>query len=200
MYRGLFGRQPDHVSLFYLGMLDIRRDFSQGNADCERNIETYWRYVRDNDLALSHGFVDPQVDPSTPPERSPLIHVVGRNQEGVIVRGVKSTATFATHADEVFVGSLPRPGLSLQQIVYFAVPIATPGLRVVARTDLSVGSAFDHPVSAYGDENDCMLVFDDVPGAVGARVQPGGRHQLLHDRLSADYRVGALEHPAHAWP
>jgi 4-hydroxyphenylacetate 3-monooxygenase len=159
---GLFGRQPDYVSLFYLGMLDIRRDFSQGNADCERNIETYWRYVRDNDLALSHGFIDPQINPSTPLERSPLIQVVGRNQEGVVVRGVKSVATFATHADEVFVGSLPRAGLSVQHIVYFAVPIATPGLRVVARTDHSVGSAFDHPVSAYGDENDCMLIFDDV--------------------------------------
>src|SRR5829696_4993313 len=25
---GLFGRQPDYVALFHLGMLDIRRDFS----------------------------------------------------------------------------------------------------------------------------------------------------------------------------
>ncbi|MBV9724626.1 MAG: hypothetical protein JO299_05565, partial [Gammaproteobacteria bacterium] len=44
----------------------------------------------------------------------------------------------------------------------FAVPIATPGLRVVARTDHSLGTPFDHPVSVYGDENDCMLIFDDV--------------------------------------
>jgi 4-hydroxyphenylacetate 3-monooxygenase len=159
---GLFGRQPDYVSLFYLGMLDIRRDFSQGNPDCERNIEAYWRYVRDNDLALSHGFIDPQIDPGVPLERSPLLQVIGRKQDGIIVRGVKSVATFATHADEVFVGSLPRAGLSVQHIVYFAVPIATPGLRVVARTDHSVGTRFDHPVSAYGDENDGMLIFDDV--------------------------------------
>jgi aromatic ring hydroxylase len=159
---GLFGRQPDYVSLFYLGMLDIRGDFSQGNADCERNIAAYWRFVRDNDLALSHGFIDPQIDPSVPLERSPLLQVVGRKQDGIVVRGVKSVATFATHADEVFVGSLPRAGLSMQHIVYFALPIATPGLRVVARTDLSVGTHFDHPVSAYGDENDCMLIFDDV--------------------------------------
>ena len=159
---GLFGRQPDYVSLFYLGMLDIRRDFSQGDATCERNIENYWRYVRDNDLALSHGFIDPQIDPSLPLDKSPLLRVVGRTEDGVVVRGVKSVATFATHADEVFVGSLPRAGLSAQHIVYFAVPIATPGLRVVARTVHGTGTRFDHPVSAFGDENDCMLIFDDV--------------------------------------
>lgn len=159
---GLFGRQPDYVSLFYLGMLDIRRDFSQGNAQCERNIENYWRFVRDNDLALSHGFIDPQIDPSIPLEQSPLLKVVGRNEDGVIVRGVKSVATFATHADEVFVGSLPRAGLSVQHIVYFAVPMATPGLRVVARSVHGDGKPFDHPVGVYGDENDCLLIFDDV--------------------------------------
>jgi 4-hydroxyphenylacetate 3-monooxygenase len=159
---GLFGRQPDYVSLFYLGMLDIRRDFSQGDARCERNIEAYWRHVRDNDLALSHGFIDPQIDPSVPLDRSPLLKVVARKEDGVVVRGVKSVATFATHADEVFVGSLPRAGLSVQHIVYFAIPMATPGLRVVARTVHGQGKRFDHPVSAYGDENDCMLIFDDV--------------------------------------
>jgi 4-hydroxyphenylacetate 3-monooxygenase len=143
-------------------MLDIRKDFSQGDAQCERNIENYWRYVRDNDLALSHGFIDPQIDPSIALDDSPLLRVVRRQEDGIIVRGVKSVATFATHADEVFVGSLPRAGLSEQHIVYFAVPVATPGLRVIARTVHGSGNRFDHPVSAYGDENDCMLIFDDV--------------------------------------
>src|SRR5919199_1902665 len=37
---GLFGRQPDYVALFHLGMLDIKRDFSRGDERFERNIES----------------------------------------------------------------------------------------------------------------------------------------------------------------
>jgi 4-hydroxyphenylacetate 3-monooxygenase len=159
---GLFGRQPDYVALFYLGMLDIRRDFSQGEQRFEKNIADYWQFCRDNDLALSHGFIDPQLDPGIPVQDSALLKVVGRNEEGIVVRGVKTVATFATHADEVFVGSFPRPGQTDAHVVYFALPIATPGMRVVARTVYGEGNPFDHPVSMYGDENDCMLIFDDV--------------------------------------
>ena len=46
--------------------------------------------------------------------------------------------------------------------MYFSAPIATPGLRVVARTPYAIGTAFDHPASQYGDENDCIVIFDDV--------------------------------------
>lgn len=159
---GLFGRQPDYVALFYLGMLDIRRDFSQGDLRFERNIQMYWQYARDNDLALSHGFIDPQLDPAMSLEDTALLRVVGRNENGIVVRGVKTVATLATHCDEVFVGSFPRPGLTDDHILYFAVPIATPNMRVVARPVYGTGKPFDQPVSAYGDENDCMLVFDDV--------------------------------------
>jgi 4-hydroxyphenylacetate 3-monooxygenase len=159
---GLFGRQPDYVSLFPLGMLDIARDFSQGEPRFEQNIRDYWRHIRDNDLALSHGFIDPQLDPNQPIDQSVVLKVTARKQDGIVVRGVKSVATFATHADEVLVGSLPRAGLTPKHVLYFAIPMATPGLRTVARTVHGQGKPFDHPVSAYGDENDCMLVFDDV--------------------------------------
>jgi aromatic ring hydroxylase len=88
--------------------------------------------------------------------------IVARNENGIVVRGVKTVATFASHADEVLIGSFPRPGLTDDHVMYFSVPVATPGLRVVARTVYGTGSAFDHPVSQFGDENDCMIIFDDV--------------------------------------
>jgi aromatic ring hydroxylase len=159
---GLFGRQPDYVALFHLGMLDIRRDFSQGDDRFAENIARYWEYARDHDLALAHAFIDPQFDPSVPLDETTLLRVVDRNAEGVVVRGVKSVATFAVHADECLVGAFPRPGIADHHVVYFSVPIALPGLRVVARTPHAAGSAFDHPASQYGDENDAMLIFDDV--------------------------------------
>src|SRR5207245_359318 len=75
------------------------------------------------------------------------------------------TETIARHTGGLFgrpPDSVPRPGLTPDHVVYFSIPIATPGLRVVARTVYGTGNAFDHPVSRYGDENDCMIVLDDV--------------------------------------
>jgi aromatic ring hydroxylase len=80
----------------------------------------------------------------------------------VTVRGVKTVATIAPHADECLVGVLPRAGLQDHHILYFATPLAAPGLRVVARETHGGGKPFDHPLSPFGDENDAMLVFDDV--------------------------------------
>jgi aromatic ring hydroxylase len=159
---GLFGRQPDYVALFHLGMLDVKRDFSRGEERFERNIERYWRFARDHDLALAHVFIDPQLDPGVPLDQTVLLRVVAQKAEGIVVRGVKGVATFAVHADECLVGSFPRPGLADHHVAYFSVPIATPGLRVVARSPYGQGSAFDHPAGAYGDENDAVLIFDDV--------------------------------------
>lgn len=159
---GLFGRPADYVPLFHLGMLDIRSDFSRGEARFERNIVEYWRDARDRDLALAHAFVDPPVDPDARLDETTLLKVVAKKADGIVVRGVKSVATFAVHADECLVGTVPRPNLSDHHVVYFSIPIATPGLRVVARSPHGEGNAFDHPVSQYGDENDAMLIFDDV--------------------------------------
>ena len=159
---GLFGRPQDYVPLFHLGMLDVKADFSRGDKRFEENIERYWRDARERDLMLAHGFIDVQSHPSQKIDDTVVPRIVARKPDGIVVRGVKTVATFATHADEVLIGTVPRPGLTPDHVVYFSIPIATPGLRVVARTVYGTGNAFDHPVSRYGDENDCMIVLDDV--------------------------------------
>lgn len=159
---GLFGRPQDYVPLFHLGMLDIKGEFSRGNERYERNIERYWAHAREKDLMLAHGFIDVQAHPAAPIDETVVPKIVARNNDGIVVRGAKTIATFATHADEILIGSFPRPGLTDDHVLYFSVPVATAGLRVVARTVYGAGSAFDHPASQYGDENDCMLIFDDV--------------------------------------
>jgi aromatic ring hydroxylase len=159
---GLFGRQQDYVPLFHLGMLDIKREFSRGDARFERNIENYWRRAREHDLMLAHSFIDAQAHPAVPLEKTVVPRIVARKSEGIVVRGAKTVATFACHADEILVGAFPRPAMTEDYVMYFSIPIATPGLRVVARTVHGQGSAFDHPAGQFGDENDCILIFDDV--------------------------------------
>lgn len=159
---GLFGRTPQYVALFFLGMLDMIGEFSGHQEQYQRNIRDYIAEVREKDLALSHAFVDVQADAGVEVDDTVVPKVVSRNDEGVTVRGVKTVATFAPHADEILVGVYPRAGLKDHHVLYFAVPIDTPGVRIVARTVNGNGNAFDRPVSAFGDENDAMLVLDDV--------------------------------------
>jgi len=159
---GLFGRQQDYVPLFHLGMLDIKDDFSRGDPRFRRNIENYWRYAADNDLMLAHAFIDVQSHPSTPIDDTVVPRMVARREDGIVVQGAKTIGTFAAHADEVLIGGFPRPGLIEKHALYFSIPIATPGVRIVARTAHDSGSAFDHPGRRFGDENDCMIIMDDV--------------------------------------
>jgi aromatic ring hydroxylase len=159
---GLFGRAPDYVPLFHLGMLDIKDEFSRGDERFERNIVSYFELARDHDLALAHAFVDVQAPADVPVEETAVPRVVATKEDGIVVRGVKTIATFAPFVDEILVGAFPRPGLRDEHVLYFSLPIATPGLRVIARQPYGEGKPFDHPASVFGDENDSMVVFDDV--------------------------------------
>ena len=159
---GLFGRPQDYVPLFHLGMLDIKAEFSRGDKRFEDNIERYWSYAREHDLMLSHVFIDAQAHPAQNVDETVLPRIVRRTEDGIVVSGAKTVATFAVHADEVLVGSFPRPGMRNEHVMYFSIPIATKGLRVVARTPFGTGSAFDHPAGQFGDENDCMVIFDEM--------------------------------------
>jgi aromatic ring hydroxylase len=159
---GLFGRQQDYVPLFHLGMLDIKEDFSRGDPRFQRNIERYWRNAADNDLMLAHAFIDVQSHPSTPIDDTVVPQMVAKREDGIVVRGAKTIGTFAAHADEVLIGGFPRPGLTEKHALYFSIPIATAGVRIVARTAYDGGGTFDHPAHRFGDENDCMIILDDV--------------------------------------
>jgi 4-hydroxyphenylacetate 3-monooxygenase len=159
---GLFGRSQEYVPLFHLGMLNFKGELSRGDRRFERNIENYWRRAREKDLMLSHGFATVQPPSGVALEDTMMPRIVARDADAIVVRGAKTVATFAAHSDEIFVGSLPYPGMSEDHVMYFSVPIATPGLRVVARTPYATGGVFDHPASQYGDENDCIVILDDV--------------------------------------
>jgi aromatic ring hydroxylase len=159
---GLFGRLPEYVPLFVLGLLDQREAFSKGDTRFRENIERYFERAASEDLALSHAFVDIQVDPALDLDSTRLPRVVRRDEDGIVVDGSKAIATFASHSDEVLIGTFPRPGLKPHHIMYFSIPITTPGLQVVARPPYGVGSTFDHPVSRFGDENDSLLMLNEV--------------------------------------
>jgi 4-hydroxyphenylacetate 3-monooxygenase len=163
MTAGLFGRTPEYLPLLILGMLDQRDEFDAVSPTTQGNLERYWTYARERDLALCQAAVDIQLGPKVPLDETPIPRIVKRGSDGIVIRGLKGVATFAPQADECLVVPFARDrDLPPEYVFYCAVPMNAPGLRIVARAPTVVGVSSDDPVGRMGEENDAALVFDDV--------------------------------------
>ncbi len=93
------------------------------------------------------------------------VHVVERNDEGIVVRGAKAHTSGSVGAEELIV--IPTRALvegEEDYAVSFAVPVDAPGLRMVAR-GLSMAhddDEFEVPISAHDDLVETLTIFDDV--------------------------------------
>lgn len=109
---------------------------------------------------------------------------VKETPDGLVVRGAKMLATLAPVTDEVIIYSFPgfAPG-DEKYALAFAIPIDTPGLRIICREPMQDGqrSFFDHPLASRFEEMDALLVFDDV-------VVPWDR-VFLYNNVEADQQA-----------
>lgn len=165
---GLMGRTPDFLNSVLVGFYASREYFGETDARFAENIRNYYRYCRDNDVALTHALTHPQIDRSKGPSEQTdpylFLGVVRETSEGIVVRGARLLATLAPIADEVLVYPFDpvMPGDDRYAIA-FAVPMDTPGLTIVCREAHRMDRASgDHPLSEQFDEMDAILLFDDV--------------------------------------
>jgi len=166
---GLMGRSPDFLNTTVMAFAEEPAVFERLGARYAENVQRYFEYVRDNDLFLTHALITPQTDrsKSASEQASEFLHmgVVSENSDGLIVRGARMLATLAPMADEILIYNLPglRAGDEKHAAV-FAIPIETPGLRLISREPYDDGTrnTFDHPLSAHFEEPDALVVFDDV--------------------------------------
>ncbi|MFI6662041.1 4-hydroxyphenylacetate 3-hydroxylase N-terminal domain-containing protein [Streptomyces sp. NPDC050523] len=183
---GQLSRVPDFMSNVVVGLYDFRHELAKVDPEFGRNAENYYHYCRENDLALTHGLGDPQIDRSaTPADRPELgLRVIRRDADGIVVRGAKQIATLAPYAHEVLIYLSPANYLreDPSYVCWFAAPLAAPGLRVLCRQSYTDGS---DGLSAHYDEQDAMLVFDDV-------FIPMNRVFLLEDSATAVRGFGEL--------
>ena len=166
---GLMGRTPDFLNTVITGMAANDWFFREHGDQYGENIVNYYKYVRDNDLFLTHAIVNPQNDrsKSSHAQGDEFTHlgVVRETEEGLIVRGAKMLATLAPIAEEVIIYSYPgfSPG-DEKYAISFALPVDTPGLRLYCREQTQDGtrSTWDHPLASRFEESDALLVFNDV--------------------------------------
>ncbi len=164
---GQLPRAPDFMANVVVGLYDFRHELSRLDPMFGRNAERYYVFCRDNDRAVTHAIGDPQIDRSSSPSQDPdlALRVVSRSQAGIVVRGAKQLATLAPVSHEVLVYMSPSYALRdrPEHVVWFALPLASPGLKILCRESLvrRDSSHFRTLANAF-DEQDSMLFFDNV--------------------------------------
>ncbi len=159
---GVLGRFPQYMASVLLGLYNQRDVLVESSPEHADNLVRYLEYCRENDLYLTFGFTDPPRDRRLAADSLEYLHITERRADGIVVRGAKAVATAAPYADEFLCLTAPRPGLEPEHILYFGIPLASPGLKIVCRESYTESCAADHALSSVFDEIDAWALFDDV--------------------------------------
>jgi len=139
-----------------------------GKPEYRERIEKYHRYCRDHDLAVAVAQTDVKGDRSLGPSAQEhpdyYLRIVAERPDGIVVRGAKVHTSVSTNTNEVIV--LPTRAMRPEDKAYavaFAIPIATPGLKLIASAHGSgAKDPGEHPISARHKMIETLTVFDDV--------------------------------------
>jgi aromatic ring hydroxylase len=139
-----------------------------GDAQGAQRVEAFYRHCRDRDLAMAVAQTDAKGDRSKRPSEQAdpdlYVRVTEKRADGIVVRGAKIHTSCTPYVDEVIV--LPSrsmaPGDEPWSLA-FAVPVATPGLRLYASDYLhGTDDPFTRPVSTTHKMVETLTVFDNV--------------------------------------
>ena len=133
-----------------------------------QRVQAFYKHCRDNDLALSVAQTDVKGDRSAGPLNQPdpdmYTRIVERRPDGIVVRGAKIHTSCTTNVNELIV--LPTRAMAeadKDYAVSFAIPVNTPGLKLVASPyGGSPKAEFDAPLSADRKMMETITIFDDV--------------------------------------
>ncbi|MEQ1754477.1 MAG: 4-hydroxyphenylacetate 3-hydroxylase N-terminal domain-containing protein [Micropepsaceae bacterium] len=166
---GFMGRTPDYMNVTYAGFAGRSDEWGvNGNEAGAERLVKYQKFLRRNDISLTHTIIHPTVDRGkgdspAPGDEIPL-HKVEETSQGIVVSGARILATLAPFADElaVYPAHPLMPGADAFALS-FCIPMDTPGLKFICR-DSCAGSLnkFDHPLSSRFDEQDAFVIFDKV--------------------------------------
>jgi aromatic ring hydroxylase len=154
-------------ALFALHMVADAMDRKSGTSYLPK-IRKYFEACRAQDLGFAVAQTDVKGDRSKRPseQHNPdvYVRVVERRKDGIVVRGAKAHTTASPFANELIV--LPTRAMSEADADYavgFAIPVATPGLKLIAEVSSHPGdNRFDYPVTTNLKMVDTVTVFDNV--------------------------------------
>lgn len=163
---GLMGRSPDYMNTVLMAFASSA-DLLIGRDNCfPDHLINFYEHARENDLSLTHTFVNPQVNRSEfyfeESDEPIAAKIVDTNKSGIVIKGARLLATQGGITDEILVLS-KGGGLDEANSYAFSIPSNTKGLKFICRESFVYkDSTFDYPLSSRFEEMDSVVVFDDV--------------------------------------
>lgn len=167
---GMMGRTPDFLNVMVSAHASAHELFALSGEKFGKNLVNYHEFIRENDLALTHSLVSPDVDKRKQIFEQPgdmVMRVVRESDAGIYVSGARSVATLGPLANEVLIMPLPSKFPAVPDAeayaVGFAAAIDTPGMKMVCRPSFPTKGRFaNDPLSARMDEMDAVIWFDNA--------------------------------------
>ena len=167
---GMFGRTPDYKNASVMAFAANADFLAQGNPEFAQNMRNFYLYARSHDKVLTHTLVNPTFNYEQAKEgiysAKVALQIVKETDAGIIVNGARLLATLGPLADEieVFPSTLLKAGKENLPFAFaFAIPINTPGVRLICRDTYDHGkSHFDAPLSSRYEEMDAVVIFKNV--------------------------------------
>lgn len=186
---GVMSRLSDYARSRLTGWYATRERYQKYDNHFSGKLASYYEEAKAKDLFLTAVQRDPQINRSQALGENPdaILRVVGRNNEGVIIRGAKMIATAAPYSNDLIVYPVARiPDDRPEYAHMMIVPANLPGLHMMCRESFAaLNHKEDHPLSSQFDEMDAVLFFDDV-------LVPWER-VLLHDQPEALWSIRTNE-------
>ncbi|MFO1327022.1 MAG: 4-hydroxyphenylacetate 3-hydroxylase N-terminal domain-containing protein [Rubrivivax sp.] len=167
---GCAQRYLAHDALGALAQACAAIDDERGTRERRDRFEAYLAHVQDEDLALGIAMTDAKGDRSRRPHQQAVpdayVHVVERDERGLVISGTKAIVTGAPYMHEFLV--MPCRQMTAADAdfaVCCAVPVDAPGVTIVARPAGRPGEKVEHgdPLFSrrYGQSTG-VVVFDRV--------------------------------------
>jgi len=163
---GMMGRSPDYMNTVLMALASSV-GLLKGKENCfPTNILAFYEYARENDLSMTHTFINPQVNRGQfyfeDSDEPIAAKVMERNEAGIIVKGARLLATQGGITDEIMV--ISSGGVDDKAYGFaFSIPSNSHGLKFVCRESFVGGdSTFNYPLSSRYEEMDTVVVFDNV--------------------------------------
>ncbi|RDJ97625.1 4-hydroxyphenylacetate 3-monooxygenase, oxygenase component [Paraburkholderia lacunae] len=167
--QGMLGRDPAYLNRSIASFAGSADFFDIGGRTFSHNVKEYFRFVRDNDLALTHTILNPRanrrIGPAFQDDPTVSAHVTRETDAGIYITGARLVATLP-FADEIAVFParlLDVSDASKDYAFAFVLPTSTAGLKFICRDSVDYGMGpKNHPLGARYEEMDAVALFDNV--------------------------------------
>ncbi len=137
------------------------------NGEYFERVRNYISRFQKDQVMTSAGITDPKGDrrlrPADQPDPDAYLRVVDRNKDGIIVRGCKMHTSGSVAAEEIIVA--PTRAMREEDADYavsFAIPVDTPGIKMIARAAENTDDPELAPISGKDQLLESLTIFEDV--------------------------------------